>query len=156
MKDQSHNYSDGGSQPSSFLTLSQLLPTFSIATAISSFDLPSFFAQWRATTSSDKSILLRSGFGGWMICAIYSLFFRFRSPKPHFADGLGFIARRSSLMKLTLRVCNSIHLLLQLPHLPGTVFETFASADRNQCKACLGAWSLNILSEDSLELLSSI
>lgn len=59
-------------------------------------------------------------------------------------------------MKLTLRVCNSIHLLLQLPHLPGTVFETFASADRNQCKACLGAWSLNILSEDSLELLSSI
>jgi hypothetical protein len=75
--------------------------------------------------------LLRSGFGGWMISAIYSLFFRFRSPKPHFADGLGFIARRSSLMKLTLRICNSIHLLLQLPHLPGTVFETFASVDRN-------------------------
>jgi hypothetical protein len=34
-------------------------------------------------------------------------------------------------MKLTLRICNSIHLLLQLPHLPGTVFETFASVDRN-------------------------
>ena len=25
-------------------------------------------------------------------------------------------------MKLTLRICNSIHLLLQLPHLSGTVF----------------------------------
>src|SRR5664279_1230844 len=105
MKNQSHDYSDEGSQPSSFLTLSQLSPTFSIATAISSFDLPSFFAQWRATTSSDKSILLQAGFGGWIIGAIYNLFFLNRSPKPHFADGLGFIARRSSLMKLTLRIC---------------------------------------------------
>src|SRR5215208_1275795 len=51
-------------RPSSFMTVSALSPTFSMAWAISSSLFPSLFFQARAATSSVKSIFPRSGFTG--------------------------------------------------------------------------------------------
>jgi hypothetical protein len=54
-------YSSGFLVLSSLPTASALLATFSIAAAISSFDAPKCFTHYRTKTSSDRSMMLRSG-----------------------------------------------------------------------------------------------